>query len=382
MSSLSDRSTETDSNGFSEDENWVELLLQISPYLRGTHFHKFGDLATQLNVAFTPHCWKFGFQFSTIDATAQRETSYKPSTPIIPKYTLTQALSNYLMARSPLVATLANLSCSQDSNQPAKGSLKEEDLPLLTTSLANPGTRSLEVASPFEFAMNQAIKFPVLQRHITSAFLTVSKFLYLDGLGLTQSLQSNSISAKFAARNQSRLFLLDERSPDVSEMFLRAVNYAWRKGDWELLLEIFNSSCINQYGALRGPDDFVLEKAFASDLEPSPDDDIAAQTASILRNFNIPAPNFDLNWKGKKWLLLFRIKDDNVRAEIVMQCLYNWSDVEVGLTLLRFCISKPPADEELLDCLKKKTKQLNLCKKVGNLKYLKQLLKHGTPNRL
>ncbi|XP_028414314.1 zinc finger FYVE domain-containing protein 26-like isoform X2 [Dendronephthya gigantea] len=362
MSTLSDRSGELDPNSFGEDENWVELMLQISPYLRGAQFQKFDDLATQLNIEFTPHCWKFGFQFSTMEATTQGETSYKPSTPIMPKYTLTSALSNYLSERSPLVATLVNLSCSQDSNQPAKESRKGEDLPLLTTSLVSPGTQSLEVTSPFEFAMGQAVKFPVLQRHITSAFFSVSKFLYLDGQ--TKSLQSTSVSAKFAARNQSRLFLLDERSSDVAEMFLRAVNYAWRKADWELLLEIFNSSCINQYGALRGPDDFVLEKAFGSALEPSPDDDIAAQTASTLRNFNITAPNFDLNWKKEKWLLLFRIKDDCVRAEIVMRCLHNWSDVTVGLTLLQFCLSKPPTDQQLLDCLRKKTKQLNLCKKI------------------
>jgi hypothetical protein len=215
--------------------------------------------------------------------------------------------------------------------------------------------------------MNQAIKFPVLQRHITSAFLPLSKFLYLDGLGLTQSPQSSSVSAELAARNQSRLFLLDEQSPEVSEMFLRAMNYAWLKGDWELLLDIFNSAGLNQHGALHGPEDFVLEMAFMGGLETSPDDDIAAQTASTLRNFNIAAPNFDLSWKDEKWLLLFRIKDDCARAKIVLQCLHNWSDVEVCLKLLKFCLSKPPDDKELLASLEKKTKQLNLCKKVKTI---------------
>ncbi|CAB3984966.1 zinc finger FYVE domain-containing 26 isoform X1, partial [Paramuricea clavata] len=362
LSTLSDLSAET--NNFNGGENWVELLLGISPYLRGEHFKNFDDIATQLNVAFTPHCWEFGFRFPTTETTIQRETSSKSDIPNAPKYTLTQALSSYLIARSPLVASLANLSCSQDSNLAPQGSQKEAEFSLLTTSLANPGTRSLEVTSPFEFAMNQAVKFPVLQRHITSAFLSVSKFLYLDGLGLTKSPQSTSVSAELATRNQSRLFLLDEQSQEVSEMFLRAVNYAWCKADWELLLEIFNSACLNQHGALHGPEDFVLEMAFMSRLETSPDDDLAAQSFSILHNFNIPAPNFNLNWRSKKWLLLYRIKDDCARAKIVLQCLHNWCDIEVCLKLLTFCLSKPPDDKELLASLEKKTKQLRLCKKI------------------
>lgn len=363
MSTLRASSTETNLNNDNGDESWVELLLRISPYLRGEQFKNFDDIATHLNVAFSPHCWRFGFQFLSSETTIERETWLKTDTLIGPKYALTQPLSSYLVARSPLVASLANLSCSQDSNVAPEGGQKEEEFPLLTTVLQSPSTRSLEVASPFEFAMNQTIKFPVLQRHITSAFLSVSKFLYLDGLGLTQSPQS-SVSRELAARNQSRLFLLDEQSPEVSEMFLRAVNYAWYKADWELLLEIFNSDCLNQYGALRGPEDFVLEMAFTSGLEQSPDDDIAVQTASTLRSFNIPTPNFDLNWKEEKWLLLFRIKDDSARTKIVLQCLHNWSDVEVCLKLLNFCLSKPPDDVELLASLEKKTKQLNLCKKV------------------
>ena len=362
MSTLSDSSV--DPQTFNGGENWVELLLRISPYLRGEQFENLDNIATHLNVTFTPYRWNFGYQFSTIESTEQLGTSFKSDIPQAPKYTLTQALSSYLVARSPLVASLANLSCSQDSNLAPKGSQKEADFPLLTTSVENPGTQSLEVASPFEFAMNQAIKFPVLQRHITSALLSVSKFLYLDGLGLTQSAHSTSVSAKFAARNQSRLFLLDEQSPDVSEMFLRAVNYAWCKADWELLLDIFNSASLNQHGSLRGPEDFVLEMAFTSGLEASPDDDIAAQTASTLRNFNIAAPNFDLSWKDEKWLLLYRIKDDCTRAKIVLQCLHNLSDVEVCLKLLSFCLSKPPDDEELLASLEKKTKQLSLCREV------------------
>ena len=104
--------------------------------------------------------------------------------------------------------------------------------------------------------------------------------------------------------------------------------------------------------------------AFTSGLEASPDDDIAAQTASTLRNFNIAAPNFDLSWKDEKWLLLYRIKDDCTRAKIVLQCLHNLSDVEVCLKLLSFCLSKPPDDDELLASLEKKTKQLSLCKEV------------------
>ena len=365
MPNLSDSSS--DQHTFNGDENWVELLLQISPYLRGKRFKNFDDIAPHVNVAFIPYCWEFGFQFLTTETTGQMETSFKSDIPIAPKYTLTQALSNYLVVRSPLVASLANLSCSQDFNLAPEGSQKEAEFPLLTTSLESPGTRSLEVTSPFEFAMNQAIKFPVLQRHITSAFLSVSKFLYLDGLGLTQSLQSSSVSAKLAARNQSRLFLLDEQSPDVSEMFLRAVNYAWCKADWELLLDIFNSASVNQHGALHGPEDFVLEMAFMSELETSPDDDIAAQTASTLRNFNIAAPNFHLSWKDEKWLLLYRIKDDCARAKIVLQCLHNWNDAEICLKLLAFCLSRPPDDKDLLTSLQKKTKQLNLCKKVRSI---------------
>lgn len=360
MSTLSASSSEpSHSNG---GENHMELLLRISPYLQ--HFRNFDDIAPQLNVTFTPHCWLLGFQFPTTDTKMQRETPFQSDTNIAPKYTLTQSLSNYLVARSPLVASLANLSCSQDSNLAPKASQKEEEFPLLTTSLTNHGTRSLEVVSPFEFAMNQAIKFPVLQRHIASAFLSVSKFLYLDGLGLTKSPQSPSFSADLAARSQSRLFLLDVQSPEVTEMFLRAVNYAWCKGDSELLLEIFNSACLNQNGTLYGPEDFALEMAFMSGLEPSTDDDIAALTASTLRNFNIPAPTFYLNWKENKWLLLYRIKNDSGRAKIVLQCLHNWNDVEVCLNLLKFCLSKPPDDKELLASLEKKTRQLNLCKKV------------------
>ena len=359
MSTLSASSSQQ--SHCNDGESYVELLLRISPYLQ--QFRHFDDIAPQLNVTFTPHCWQLGFRFPATDTKMQRETPFHSDTTIAPKYTLTQSLSNYLVARSPLVASLANLSCSQDSNLAPKASQKEEEFPLLTTSLSTHGTRSLEVVSPFEFAMNQAIKFPVLQRHIASAFLPVSKFLYLDGLGLTKSSQS-SFSADLAARSQSRLFLLDEQSPEVSEMFLRAVNYAWCKGDCELLLEIFNSACLNQNGTLHGPEDFALEMAFMSGLEPSTDDDIAALTASTLRNFNIPAPTFHLNWKENKWLLLYRIKDDSARAKIVQQCLHNWNDVEVCLTLLKFCLSTPPHDKELLASLEKKTRQLILCKKV------------------
>lgn len=350
VTTLSDRFTET--NNLNGGENWVELLLQISPYLRGDCFRNFDDIASQLNVAFTPHCWDFVFQFATTGRTIQYKTSLKQETTAAPKYTLTQSLSGYLVARSPLIASLANLSCSQECNLSPGGSQK--DFPLLTTSLT-----SLEVASPFEFAMNQAIKFPVLQRHITSAFFSLSKFLYLDGLGLIQAPHSTSV-----ARNQSRLFLLDEQSPEVSEMFMRAVNYAWCKADWESLLEIFNSASLNQYGTIHGPDDFVFEIAFMSPLETSSDDDITAQTTSILRNFNIPAPNFGMNWRVDKWLLLYRIKDDCARAKFVLQCLHNWSDVDICLKLLMFCLSKPPDNKELLASLKTKMRQLNLCKKV------------------
>ena len=362
MSTFSASSSEP--SQFNGGENYVELLFRMSPYLHGEQFRHFDDIAPQLSVAFTPHCWLLGFHFSATGTKIQRETPSQSDAAIAPKYTLTQSLSNYLVARSPLVASLANLSCSQDSNRAPKASQKEEEFPLLTTSLANHGTRSLEVVSPFEFAMNQAIKFPVLQRHIASAFLSVSKFLYLDGLGLTKSPQSNSASAELAARSQSRLFLLDEQSPEVSEMFLRALNYAWCKSDGEFLLEIFNSACLNQNGTSHGPEDFAIEMAFMSGLELSTDDDIAALTASTLRNFNIPAPTFSLNWKENKWLLLYRIKDDCTRAKIVLQCLHNWSDVDVCLNLLKFCLSKPPEDKELLASLEKKTRQLNLCKKA------------------
>ena len=341
-----------------DTKNWVELLLRISPYLQGEHFSNLDNIATQLDITFTPHSWLFGFQFRSVERTLRRETSFKSYATTAPKYTLTQSLSSYLMAGSPLVASLANLSCSQDSNLAAEESQTKDDFPLLTVSVANPGTRGLEVASPFEFALNQAVKFPVLQRSITSSFPSVCKFLYLDGLGLTKPSKAS------LARNQSRLFLLDEKSKEISEMFLRAVDYAWRKVDWNLLLDIFNSPSLNQHGDLHGPEDFVLEMAFMSGVEACADDDLAVETARTLRNFNIPAPNFDLNWKEEKWLLLCRIKDNCARAKIVLQCLHNWTNIEVCLKLLKFCLSKPPDDSDLLASLEKKTKQLHLCKKV------------------
>ena len=369
-------SDQQDSRRFTDHETWTELLLRISPYLRGDQFKNFDDIAPQLTVTFQPHHWHFGYTFENSNVFSERyllvnHKSARSSNAAQngPKYTLTKGLSNYLMAQSPLVASLANLSCAQGSSKGRtdKHNASDADFPSLLSGGTNSGTHSLEIASPFEFAINRTAKFPFLQRHITSGFYSVLKFLYLGGLGLVQSVSQRctSFGTDLSDRDQSRLFLLDESSPEVSDVFLRAVNYAWCKADWELLLEIFNSANLKEQGRLGDPEDFVLEMAFQSAAVTKQDDDISAQAASTLRTFNIPAPNFDLNWKQNPWLLLYRVKNNYLRASIVLQCLHNWADVTVCLDLLNFCCSKPPRDPELLAALQRKTKQLSLCQKVG-----------------
>ena len=319
-----------------------------------------------MNVSFTPHCCRFGYAFLNPSEIQRRQfvtfESEAASKETGTKYTLTKSLSSYLMARSPLVASLANLCCAQDSGEDSGG-----EIPALFTNLSNPGTHSLEIASPFEFAIKKTCKFPVLQRHITSCFYSVLKFLYLGGLGLIQTNgpQSTTSGTHLLVRNQSRLFLLDESSPEVSDLFLRAVNYAWCKGDWVLLLELFNSANLKERGGICDPRDFVLEMVFESGVISKQEDDIAAQASSTLATFQIPNTNLNLNWKQKPWLLLLRMKDDDLRADIVLQCLHNLSEVNDCLELLKFCCSKPPNNPDLLEILQRKTKQIELCEKVG-----------------
>lgn len=364
-------SMKSDERGFSGDENYIDLLFCLSPYLKGERFKNIDDLAPQMNVSFTPHCCRFGYMFLNPSEVQRRQIiTFEPkaaSKETGTKNTLTKSLSSYLMARSPLVASLANLSCAQDSS--VRGAEKDSggEIPALFTSLSNPGTHSLEIASPFEFAIKKTSNFPVLQRHITSCFYSVLKFLYLGGLGLiqTSSPQSTISGTHLLVGNQSRLFLLDESSPEVSDLFLRAVNYAWCKGDWVLLLEIFNSANLKEHGEICDPRDFVLEMAFQSGVVLKHEDDIAAQALLTLLTFQIPSTNLNLNWKQKPWLLLLRMKDNDLRARIVLQYVHNLSEVNDCLELLKFCCSKPPSNPDLLETLQRQTKQIELCEKVS-----------------
>ena len=71
-----------------DSKNWVELLLRISPYLRGEHFSNLDEIATQLDITFTPHSWLFGFRFRSMERTLRRETFFKSYATTAPKYTM------------------------------------------------------------------------------------------------------------------------------------------------------------------------------------------------------------------------------------------------------------------------------------------------------
>ena len=219
----------TSQNKPTNSENSSDLLSLISPYLHGDQFKNLPGISSQLSVAVIPHCWRVGYTFMSPESSPQRITTSEYASSTVtrttgPKYSLTPSLSNYLMARSPLVASLANLSCAQDSTKRSGKQQKDEEPPSLMSSFPASGAHSLEVASPFEYALNQTDQFPVLQRHITSSYYSLLKFFYLDGLGLVKLASSQAAEA-----DNFRLFLLDECTPGVSDVFRQAINYAWCK---------------------------------------------------------------------------------------------------------------------------------------------------------
>lgn len=352
-----------------DDVKWVEFLLKLSPYLRGKEYLNIHDLAAQLPFAFTPYNWKLGFQFSTNKAHSIHEKAFYGSA--TPKHALSQDLSRYLAGQSSLVASLANLASSQNYGG-SEEQEKESKVPSLTL-ISNLPTRRLESSSPFVLALNQSSKFPVLQRHITSSFYFLSKYLVLDGMGLARSSEVISQSEGFPVVNPLQYFLFDGRSREVTEMFLQAVDFTWRNGDWKLLFSLLNSGGLNQFGALGGPEDFALEIAFVDGFNLENVDDIAVETDETLQKFGIPMPSYNLNFIKEKTMILYFVKDNCTRATLLLQNLHNMDDIKQCLKLLKFCLSKPPRDIKVLRNLTNKWQQLNFCKKVSRIDLLRKI---------
>lgn len=376
--------------------NDVSILLQMEPYLHHTTADKLQQmLPTITEITFTPFCWNFGYRFepamlerSSSSSGLQRSYSAPDSLHLSVElstlghsrrvekrglFRLNAAAFEYLEEKSELVAALASLVCSlpnklQDSARDNLDFFRESELP----------DSSKESEFPFQVALTNAAKFPVLQRYLVCKLHSIADMLTFSPVESDEDQDGGSFGSYDFIKLDSNLQLLQEgvRQPEISlfsvalasegsvplqNAIIKTSDFFLRKGYFEDLLELISSSDLRGDGVAGPPIDFLLNSAILHKGRTR--SQTRNKLKTVFRELGIPELKLSHAVRKKPWILIPRIKQQEQLAQLVLGHLIEWESATC-IDLIELCLSRSLKNVAIREDLERNKKTIAINQKV------------------
>lgn len=372
----------------------VSLLLQMEPYLYPDTAETLQKMLSSITeITFTPFCWTFGYRFESAILERSSSSSVLQLSNSVPDslylsmelsvlartrrtekrglFSLNETALEYLEKKSPLVAALASLVCSA----PDKMQLPLEDCENYQSTPQDCSNESTEF--PFQVALEKTGKFPVLQRYIVSKLYTIADMLTLAPANSDES--DGSCGSYDLIKLDSNLQVLQDgiRPPEISlfsvalasegslplqNALLRASDFYLRKGYFEDLLELINSSDLRGDGTGGPAIDFLLSSAILS--KGGTRSQLRGKLKTVYSQLDIRELKFSHSVHKKPWTLLPKIKDPEQLAELVLGNLSNWK-AKTCIDLIELCLSRALKNVGLKEELERRRKKITIHQEVS-----------------
>lgn len=375
----------------------VSILLQMEPYLYPSTADKLQQmLPTITEISFTPFCWTFSYRFepamlerSSSGSVLQRSNSAPDSLHLSVElstlarsrraekrglFSLNDAAFEYLEEKSELVAALASLVCSTPRKLESVGKNVENSQ---KNELGESSNKSTEF--PFQVALENTAKFPVLQRYIVCKLYALADMLTLSQVDSDEEHDSGSFGSYDFIKLDSNLQVLQEgvRQPEISlfsvalasegsrplqNAILKASDFFLRKGYFDDLVELINSSNLRGDGIAGPPIDFLLISAILS--KGGTRSETRDKLRTVCSQLDIPKLKLRHAIHKKPWTLIPIIKQDEQLTQLVLGQLSQWN-AKTCIDLIELCLSRPLKNTALREDLERNRRTIAIHQKIA-----------------
>ena len=376
--------------------NDVSILLQMEPFLHPTTADKLQQmLPTITEITFTPFCWNFGYRFepvmferSSSSSGLQRSYSAPDSLHLSVElstlrrsrrvekrglFPLNASAFEYLEEKSELVAALASLVCSlpnklQDSERDNLDIFRKNELP----------GSSPAPEFPFQVALTNAAKFPILQRYLICKLHSIADMLTFSPVESDDDQDGSSIGSFDFIKLDSNLQLLQEsvRQPEISlfsvalasegslplkNAIIKTGDFLLRKGYFQDLLELISSSDLRGDGLAGPPIDFLLNSAILRKGRTR--SQTRDKLKTVCKELGIPELKLSHAVHKKPWILIRRIKQQEQLSQLVLGHLSEWNSATC-IDLIELCLSRSLKNIAMREDLETNKKTITINQKV------------------
>lgn len=376
--------------------NDVSILLQMEPFLHPTTADKLHQmLPTITEITFTPFCWNFGYRFepamlerSSSSSGLQRSYSAPDSLHLSVElstlrrsrrvekrglFPLNAAAFEYLEEKSELVSALASLVCSlpnklQDSERDNLDTFRMNELPGSSTA----------PEFPFQVALTNVAKFPILQRYLVCKLHAIADMLTFSPVESDDDQDGSSFGSYDFIKLDSNLQLLQEgvRQPEISlfsvalasegslplqNAIIKTGDFLLRKGYFQDLLELISSSDLRGDGMAGPPIDFLLNSAILRKGRTR--SQTRDKLKTVCKELGIPELKLSHAVHKKPWILIRRIKQQEQLSQLVLGHLSEWNSATC-IDLIELCLSRSLKNIAMREDLETNKKTITISQKV------------------